>query len=162
RDYHALQHGNDALDRRWTDDAGRLSIRPYAGLPPLRLSHSGRATHDGEGWFWSTEYELERRRGLDFQEDLWCLGTIALKLANESRLWFWVGPPEASAPPRAVEPADAFRVWRADGRPTIIAGYPWFTDWGRDTMISLPGLLISRGLLEEAREVIRAFLEHLD
>ncbi len=51
---------------------------------------------------------------------------------------------------------------RADGKPTIIAGYPWFTDWGRDTMISLPGLLIVPGRLEEAREIIEGFLAHLN
>ena len=44
----------------------------------------------------------------------------------------------------------------------MIAGYPWFTDWGRDTMIALPGILIARGRLEEAREVLRGFLAHLD
>src|SRR5262249_38081065 len=40
------------------------------------------------------------------------------------------------------------------------AGYPWFTDWGRDTMISLPGLLIAPGRLEEARDIIKGFLAH--
>src|SRR5207253_1692942 len=58
--------------------------------------------------------------------------------------------------------ADQFVVRRANERPTVIAGYPWFTDWGRDTMISLPGLLLARGLLAEAREVLRGFLAHVD
>src|SRR5438552_897244 len=58
--------------------------------------------------------------------------------------------------------ADQFVVGRADGRSTVIAGYPWFTDWGRDTMISLPGLLLARGRLGEAREVLRGFLAHVD
>src|SRR5262249_57700106 len=53
-------------------------------------------------------------------------------------------------------------VGRADGKPTVIAGYPWFTDWGRDTMIALPGLLLARGLLDEARQVLRGFLQHVD
>lgn len=48
------------------------------------------------------------------------------------------------------------------GLPTVVAGYPWFTDWGRDTMISLPGLLVARGRLDEARDVLRGFLRHLD
>src|SRR5262249_25457033 len=55
-----------------------------------------------------------------------------------------------------------FTVCRADGTPSIIAGYPWFTDWGRDTMISLPGLLISRGKHDTAREIIGGFFGHRD
>ncbi len=42
-------------------------------------------------------------------------------------------------------------------RKTIIAGYPWFADWGRDTMISLPGLLLSTGRYSEARGLFKAF-----
>jgi predicted glycogen debranching enzyme len=63
---------------------------------------------------------------------------------------------------RLERAADAYPVRRADGSATVIAGYPWFTDWGRDTMISLPGLLVSRGRLELAREVMEGFLAHLD
>jgi predicted glycogen debranching enzyme len=42
-------------------------------------------------------------------------------------------------------------------RKTIIAGYPWFTDWGRDSMISLPGLLLHTGRFSEARGLLKAF-----
>lgn len=42
-------------------------------------------------------------------------------------------------------------------RKTIIAGYPWFTDWGRDSMISLPGLLLNTGRYSEARGLLKAF-----
>src|SRR5205814_8643806 len=126
RDYHGLQRGNAALDRRWSDTNGLIIVRPYEGLPVLRVGHSGRATHDAEGWFWSTEYEVERRRGLDFKEDLWCPGTVSLELASEGHVYFSLRPPEPVPGPRAVEPADTFRVKRADGRPTVIAGYPWF------------------------------------
>jgi predicted glycogen debranching enzyme len=63
---------------------------------------------------------------------------------------------------RLEQAADAYPVRRADGSATVIAGYPWFTDWGRDTMIALPGLLVTRGRLELAREVLEGFLAHLD
>ena len=63
---------------------------------------------------------------------------------------------------RLERAAEAFVVRRADRSATVIAGYPWFTDWGRDTMISLPGLLVARGELELAREVLEGFLAHLD
>ncbi|HZJ52675.1 MAG TPA: amylo-alpha-1,6-glucosidase, partial [Myxococcaceae bacterium] len=63
---------------------------------------------------------------------------------------------------RLERAAEAYLVRRADRSATVIAGYPWFTDWGRDTMISLPGLLVARGRLELAREVLEGFLGHLD
>ncbi len=45
---------------------------------------------------------------------------------------------------------------------TIIAGYPWFTDWGRDTMISLPGLAIATGRYEIAKTILRTFAKYVD
>ncbi|WP_375493456.1 amylo-alpha-1,6-glucosidase [uncultured Nostoc sp.] len=45
---------------------------------------------------------------------------------------------------------------------TVIAGYHWFSDWGRDTMISLPGLTISTGRPEIARSILRTFARHVD
>ena len=58
--------------------------------------------------------------------------------------------------------AEQFLVRRADGSLTVIAGYPWFTDWGRDTMIALPGLLLATARLDDARDVLRGFLAHID
>lgn len=46
------------------------------------------------------------------------------------------------------------------GKKTIMAGYPWFTDWGRDTMIALPGLCLATGRLPEARTILQHFLDH--
>ena len=47
-------------------------------------------------------------------------------------------------------------------RATIIAGYPWFMDWGRDAFISLPGLLLATGRLDEAKSVLTTFASALD
>jgi predicted glycogen debranching enzyme len=63
---------------------------------------------------------------------------------------------------RLSRAAEAFLVRRADRSATVIAGYPWFTDWGRDTMISLPGLYLARGDLALAQQVLEGFLAHLD
>ena len=60
--------------------------------------------------------------------------------------------------------ADDFVVDRTVGDrtlSTILAGYPWFADWGRDTFIALPGLLLSTGRYTEAREVLAAFADAL-
>lgn len=61
--------------------------------------------------------------------------------------------------------SDDFVVGRTvDGQPmtTIIAGYPWFSDWGRDTMIALPGCLLATGRFDEARQTLLAFARNID
>ena len=57
--------------------------------------------------------------------------------------------------------ADQFVVARGSGH-TVIAGYPWFGDWGRDTMIALPGLTLATGRPEVAASVLRTFARHVD
>jgi predicted glycogen debranching enzyme len=65
--------------------------------------------------------------------------------------------------------AEQFRVVRRTDGPTssgqqrtVLAGYHWFTDWGRDTMISLPGLAMRPGTLWEARAVLDTYFQYLD
>ncbi len=61
--------------------------------------------------------------------------------------------------------ADAFVIVAAPGassRTTIVAGYPWFTDWGRDTMIALPGLLIANRRGDVAEAIVRGFAPFVD
>ena len=58
---------------------------------------------------------------------------------------------------RLVVSADQFVVQREDGLHTILAGYPWFSDWGRDTMIALPGLCLSTKRFDIARSILLAF-----
>ncbi len=69
-------------------------------------------------------------------------------------------------PSRLVLAADQFIVNRSSAEDpqgkTIIAGYPWFSDWGRDTMISLPGLTLETGRPEVARSILRTFARYVD
>ena len=62
--------------------------------------------------------------------------------------------------------ADSFIFRRTgdgiDQGKSIIAGYPWFGDWGRDTMIALPGLTIACGRLDSAREILLTFAKFID
>ncbi|HET7874282.1 MAG TPA: amylo-alpha-1,6-glucosidase, partial [Methylomirabilota bacterium] len=80
------------------------------------------------------------------------------------------GQPAATKAPewvrRLVLAADQFIVRRpladdADGM-SVIAGYPWFADWGRDTMISLPGLAVSTGRPEVAGRILTTFGRFVD
>lgn len=91
----------------------------------------------------------------------------AERQAHEQNL-LAAGAPEG-APPWArhlVLAADQFIVRRpSPGHPdglTVIAGYPWFSDWGRDTMISLPGLALSTGRPEVARSILQTYARFVD
>jgi predicted glycogen debranching enzyme len=193
RDYHSLGHANDVFNGSVKEDADsgsrRLRIRPYPGMPELRLrySDSGAAFENEGRWYYNTEYLEELERGLDFQEDLYAMGRLELALLRGWPAWVLASlederefdsatirrleqvervrrQPSSDDPlvSRLSAAADQFVAHRSDGKPAVIAGYPWFTEWGRDTMISLPGLLLSRGLLEDARHVLRGFLQLLD
>jgi len=65
-----------------------------------------------------------------------------------------------SLPGKLSQAADQFIVRREDGA-SVIAGYHWFGEWGRDTFISLPGLLLCTGRFEEARQVFVRFCDHM-
>jgi predicted glycogen debranching enzyme len=98
---------------------------------------------------------------------------LARRHAHEKSLmamWTAAHPRASRAAPPWIEQlvlaADAFVVERAtagdpNGR-SVVAGYPWFADWGRDTMIALPGLALATGRPEIARAVIATFARHLD
>ncbi|MCX7749226.1 MAG: amylo-alpha-1,6-glucosidase [Clostridia bacterium] len=63
---------------------------------------------------------------------------------------------------RLVKAADAFIVDRkSTGAKTVIAGYPWFTDWGRDTMIALPGLTLSTKRFDDAKDILYSFSRYV-
>ncbi len=150
RDYHSLAHANPS---------------PYAELPQLEfrtLYSEGELAPDPK-WYYNIEYLAELERGLDFREDQFTPGVLTLNLqpGEWTPVCASIDHTDPAEPPSAKRDpfADPFIVRRFDGKPTIIAGYPWFTDWGRDTMISLPGLLIARGQLDEARKIIEGFLQ---
>ena len=153
--------------------------RPYEGVPGIIAFTNGDYLHQPD-WYRNFLYEEERARGLDDTEDLASPGTFRWDLSRgEAILIFAVEGKEQGALPSGVpwdavlkalrsdekqrrdrfpshlhRAADAYLVQRGKGR-TIVAGYPWFTDWGRDTFISLRGLCLATGRLEEAREILR-------
>lgn len=112
------------------------------------------------------------------REDLDGLTAYAEQKAHEARLWRtaetqWSGDgngddwvAHAEDVKQLILAADQFVVARptvddGDGR-TVIAGYPWFGDWGRDTMIALPGLTLATGRSDVARGILRTFGRYVD
>ncbi len=128
-------------------------------------------------WYRNFLYAEERSRGLDFSEDLASPGSLKFDLARGEAVWLMsadghdavlgTGTAEAALealrssersrraafPDRLQRSADAYLVRRGEGR-TVVAGYPWFTDWGRDTFIALRGLCLATGRLDEAGQIL--------
>lgn len=177
RDYHALHHENPAFRFESTMDKGRVTWRPYEGVPGVVALCNGEFAAEPQ-WYRNFSYPEEQSRGLDCIEDLASPGTFRWTLARRKAVLVLAG--EGAAPvaakrataetvsvaastaekqrrARFASPlhcaADAYVVERRTGR-TVIAGYPWFTDWGRDTFIALPGLCLTTGRIDLARDIL--------
>ena len=81
RGYHSLTHANSSLNGNLNQSDGLFSIRPYADLPELHVAHNARSLERRGHWYYHFEYPIERERGLDFQEDLFCPCVLAFDLA---------------------------------------------------------------------------------
>jgi predicted glycogen debranching enzyme len=102
---------------------------------------------------------LSDPRPLDFDE------IVSRKGERIAEIVQAVGPQADTATRRLAAASDAFIVQRAfPNQPsswTILAGYHWFADWGRDAFIALPGLLLATGRYAVARDVFRTFAENI-
>ncbi|GII22064.1 amylo-alpha-1,6-glucosidase [Planosporangium mesophilum] len=135
-------------------------------------------------WYTGAYAREEAERGLNAVEDLWYAGSFAadLNAGQALEVSAWAGD-LSTRPPRPVEviagarrrarevvaaakpaggtqaalalAADAF-VIRA-GVPDVVAGYPWFGAWSRDTMISYEGLFLETGRADEGRDLLRGY-----
>ena len=180
RDYHSMHHQNGAFRFEAERRDASVTFRQYDGVPATVVESNGDYRHAPD-WYRQFLYTAERDRGLDDTEDLASPGefTWTFSGAGDQALWVLradVGGPLAlrtsdalvafvnetriaerrrrDAFPTALDrAADAYVVRRGSGR-TIVAGYPWFTDWGRDTFIAMRGLCFATDRLEEGRDIL--------
>ncbi|MDM7912944.1 MAG: amylo-alpha-1,6-glucosidase, partial [Methanotrichaceae archaeon] len=126
--------------------------------------------------YYNFEYEAERRRGLSWREDLFCPGYFEMDIEKGITFSIMASTWRRSMPnvegtlehevsrlnglkapiQKLAQAADTFLVRRDLGK-SVIAGYHWFDDWGRDAMISIPGLLLTTGRSKDARLVLKTF-----
>ncbi|RYB04729.1 amylo-alpha-1,6-glucosidase [Lichenibacterium ramalinae] len=180
RDHGALHQANDVFRFDAEATGGTVSWRPYAALPAATALTTGTYRHDPV-WRRRVLYTVERERGLDHVEDVASPGAFAFDLAAAPAVMVLRAgdgrsgdaarhAADLAATERARRgafgsglrgAAAAYVVARGPGR-TVVAGFPWFTDWGRDTFIAMRGLLLATGRLEEARAVLLGWAEAVD
>ncbi len=191
REFHHLGRADSAIWPQLERREGQFCIRLHDDLSRVWIWHGegqlGGVADECEGcWYYSFHYLKEAERGLDAVEDLYCPGRIVWELRTGDRAAIIAAcHPVADSDVEKLAEAEVARreeigqaagddavtrrlflgadqsiISRRDGK-SIIAGYPWFNDWGRDTMISLPGLTVATGRYEDCREVLRSWLRHL-
>lgn len=140
-------------------------------------------------WHWNLKHRVETERGLPDTEDYYAAGTFTAELqpgetlalvvslhdtpsldweaslaAEQARARRLITQAQAESEPEWIQQlvlaADQFIVNR-DGGQTVIAGYHWFSDWGRDTMMALPGLTLSTRRYAEAAAILRTFARYV-
>jgi predicted glycogen debranching enzyme len=173
RDLHALHHANPAFRFAHALGGEEVSWVPYPGVPGVAALSNGAYQSQPE-WYRGFLYAEERARGLDFEEDLAAPGVFrwdlskgeavlilsvpgALPVGSAASTYAQLSRSERGRRGRLGSPlqraGDAYIVRRGSNK-TVLAGYPWFTDWGRDTFIALRGLCIATGRLAEARSIL--------
>lgn len=186
RDIHHTTHANEHIGYPYVFDKGVFRTMNYQGCPEIFIAAPGSVFNENREWFRSFEYDKELERGLGFSEDLYTHGNFSISLKKGSRVGVIVSlvdptgrdafkllKAEQKRREALLKPfrddailsqlalaADQFIVKREDLK-TIIAGYPWFSDWGRDTMIALPGLCLVTSRFSEAKKILQKFSEHV-
>jgi predicted glycogen debranching enzyme len=175
RDFHSTHHENGAFKFVAEHNGENVTFRSYDSVPAVITYSSGRYAHEPT-WYRNFLYSEELARGLDAVEDLASPGVFEFSLSQKPAVLMLAAEGHAitniesiearHAQVRTIEQArrqyfsspleraaDAYLVSRGEGK-TLIAGYPWFGDWGRDTFIALRGLCIATGRLDAARDIL--------
>src|SRR5881227_4386131 len=178
RDFHSTQHENGSFKFVADQNGERVTFRSYDGVPAVMAHSNGRYGHE-PAWYRNFLYSEEQARGLDAAEGLASPGVFEFSLSQKPAVLMLAAEGHATTHIESVEAryaqvrtieqarrkyffspleraADAYLVKRGKGK-TLIAGYPWFGDWGRDTFIAIRGLCIATGHLEDARDILIAW-----
>lgn len=188
RNYHSLQQHYHNMFWDASFDNGLFKTQPNENTPAIYILVPGANYEHHPRWFYNFNYAVEQYRGLDYIEDLFNHGHFSTQLKEGDSFGIIISTenptnkdayklfdkeilrrkgliksqPSNNTLNQLILAADQFIVNRGDDLKTIIAGYPWFADWGRDTMISLPGLCLSTGRFDDAKKILAAFSKAVD
>lgn len=182
RDFHYLRHQEAEFAVEIRKDHAEISL---GEMPTTYLNHNASNTEVTSYWYRNFDYPIESERGFDHSENLYQPFELSFSLAKpavviaatekmpvrdaeklrkaeikrRARLVAVSGAKDEFTT-QLVLAAEQFIVKRGSGS-SIIAGYHWFSDWGRDTMIALPGLTLATRRFDVAKEILLEYSRHV-
>ncbi len=188
RDYHSLSHENNEIQQEASLEGQKWHYQAYDSSTGFNIkSNTELGFVPNPRWFYHFNYAAEFERGQEYEEDLFSPGTLQIKIEPKNTYYFlltgedlsisslqdyWIEEEERRR--KIVEniavnafstdlilAADQFIIHTSNHLDSIIAGYHWFLDWGRDTMISLPGLCLTTHRFEEAKRILETFAKYI-
>ena len=181
RSIHQLTHANDQVNTQFESVENGVGFCLYDNYTPVYLQCSSPITYQHHpDWFYNVEYEEELNRGYEGVEDLYTPGSFTAEV-KDKELFITIGTEPIKTENIAKlytddikqhtsrssffnclqNAADQFIVKRND-KTEVIAGYPWFGRWGRDTFIALPGLTLALGKPELCKEIMDSMIEDMN
>lgn len=180
RNVHKLTSCNSAANKQVQILADGIKVRMYDSFSDLFIQGGNKIRFEENAeWYYGVSYLMEEQRGYQSKEDLLTPGYFIAELVVGKPLYISIGAEslnEKSSVAKMFEQAIALKkpvnslvsclesaaedfVVQRRNRTQIMAGYPWFGSWGRDTFISLPGLTLSTKKFKEAEAVLESMLE---
>lgn len=191
RSYHHLFHQQGEFNFHFESSENEQTIFAKHDAIPLYVKWTEGEFTEDRIWYHQLELPAEQKRGQDFQEATHSIGYLRSYLAPGARMYLMfsiekeildadpsvlmqeelarleklvpVPQPSSTFVRDLVMAGDQFLVHRqSTNSTTILAGYHWFTDWSRDTMIAMRGLTIATQKQHQSRDIIKTFLQYLD
>lgn len=164
RSIHSLTSANMVANTKVNFIKNGISAKLYEGFPDLNMQFSCKNEFlHAPDWYKGVEYTEEQKRGYDFSEDLFTPGYFEIKAVEGDVILFSASTREEipsglktkfSRNVNKKVPRDSFEhclenaaqqfIEKHGDETLIVAGYPWFGPWGRDTFIALPGVALGR------------------
>lgn len=181
RNVHSLSKANTWVETKYTPVANGAVWQMYKGYSKvfMQFSKNVKYTHVPD-WYYDIEYLREAERGYDSTEDLFVPGVFEINMKKGEPIVISAGIEEKSPASfkrqfqseiKKRTPRNSFENCLSNAadeffdsnnkKLEIVAGYPWFGRWGRDTFVSLPGLTLSRGDVISFKSVINSILPEL-
>ncbi len=181
RNIHRLCRANVSVNNKYEKVPNGIRMKLYPGYSYLYMQFSKEVeyTHVPD-WNYNIEYQMEMERGYDYQEDLFVPGFFEVDIKKGESIVFCAGTSEFE--PTAMKrsfnaeikrrtPRDNFKnclinaaqqfIVKRGTRTEVIAGFPWFGRWSRDTFIALPGLTLVPGEEKLFRDVIDTMIKDM-